>query len=116
MKQRSRQLDALRAIAVLLVLGCHVTWQPLWLRCGWTGVDLFFVLSGFLIAGLLFREYKSRSQLDIWRFISRRAMKIYPAYYALLIGTLAFDLLRRAPFSWSRIWPDLIFVQNYKLG
>jgi peptidoglycan/LPS O-acetylase OafA/YrhL len=109
-------LDALRAIAVLLVLGCHVTWQPLWSRCGWTGVDLFFVLSGFLIAGLLFREYKSRTRLDIWRFLTRRAMKIYPAYYVLLIGTLVFDLLRERAISWSNIWPDLFFVQNYRPG
>jgi peptidoglycan/LPS O-acetylase OafA/YrhL len=115
-QQRSRQLDALRAIAVLLVLGCHVTWQPLWLRCGWTGVDLFFVLSGFLIAGLLFREYKASGRLDVWRFVLRRAMKIYPPYYVLLIGTLIFDLLWQRAISWSRIWPDLIFVQNYRLG
>ncbi|HWT00013.1 MAG TPA: hypothetical protein VN256_07180 [Pyrinomonadaceae bacterium] len=66
------QLDVLRLLAVLLVLGRHIEPIPeqtsalgrvlkgaggVWLRCGWIGVDLFFVLSGFLVSGLLFREY-----------------------------------------------------------
>ena len=51
---RIRQIDALRAIAVLLVLGCHLRCYPILIRFGWTGVDLFYVLSGFLISGLLF--------------------------------------------------------------
>jgi peptidoglycan/LPS O-acetylase OafA/YrhL len=115
MKGRVKQLDALRAVAILLVLGCHVTWHPLLLRCGWTGVDLFFVLSGFLIAGLLFREYKANQTLHIRRFIARRGLKIYPAYYILLLATILYEA-RSGTLSWSRIWPDLCFVQNYKLG
>ncbi|SPF42732.1 putative acyltransferase [Candidatus Sulfopaludibacter sp. SbA4] len=116
LKKRLKQLDALRAVAVLLVLGCHVTWHPLWVRCGWTGVDLFFVLSGFLIAGLLFREYKSHNRIHLCRFIERRALKIYPAYYVLLIATVAYELLRGGRLLWSTIWPDLLFVQNYRIG
>jgi peptidoglycan/LPS O-acetylase OafA/YrhL len=57
---RIRNLDMLRAIAVILVLGRHGVGSPeLWKRVGWVGVDLFFVLSGFLISGLLFAEYKN---------------------------------------------------------
>jgi hypothetical protein len=67
---RSQQLDMLRGVAILLVLGHHMdlyspgpAWPPPgivrgWLRGGWIGVDLFFVLSGFLVSGLLFKEYK----------------------------------------------------------
>jgi peptidoglycan/LPS O-acetylase OafA/YrhL len=48
---------------------------------GWIGVDLFFVLSGFLISGLLFNEYKARSSISFKRFFIRRGLKIYPAFY-----------------------------------
>jgi len=69
-QMRLRELDVLRAIAVLLVLGPHLdppgpdVATPLrilagtWHRTGWVGVDLFFVLSGFLVSGLLFTEWQ----------------------------------------------------------
>jgi peptidoglycan/LPS O-acetylase OafA/YrhL len=84
---RVRQLDILRAIAVLLVLGRHEHANALWRRCGWVGVDLFFVLSGFLISGLLFSEYKKRGRLDLPRFYIRRGLKIYPSFYVLILAT-----------------------------
>src|SRR5215831_18752084 len=87
---RNAQLDALRAIAVLLVLGRHLPFFPLWIRVGWTGVDLFFVLSGFLISGLLFREYKATGGIRIGRFLVRRGFKIYPAYYLFLTGSVIY--------------------------
>ena len=54
-QNRNKVLDALRAVAILLVLGRHADVSELWNRIGWSGVDLFFVLSGFLISGLLFQ-------------------------------------------------------------
>jgi peptidoglycan/LPS O-acetylase OafA/YrhL len=113
---RLKQLDALRALAVILVLGHHVTWNPLWVRFGWSGVDLFFVLSGFLISGLLFREYKQYGGIHILRFWTRRALKIYPAYYLLIFVTVAGRMVAKTPVGWSHIWPDLIFVQSYLPG
>src|SRR5215207_5072390 len=68
---RSLPMDMLRGIAILLVLGRHYVvlpenlgaLQPLagaWTAIGWAGVDLFFVLSGFLVSGLIFAEYRQR--------------------------------------------------------
>lgn len=113
---RSRQIDALRAVAVLMVLSCHMSASPFMERFGWTGVDLFFVLSGFLISGLLFREYTETGAINVKRFMVRRALKIYPAYYVLLALTLGWYALAGAPIPWNRTWPDLIFVQNYTRG
>jgi len=125
--KRLPQLDALRAVAVLLVLGCHLTAYPAWVRFGWTGVNLFFVLSGFLISGLLFRDYKDTGTLHLKRFLIRRGFKIYPAYYLLLALTVAgFYLGGRAhraawhgivmPAEWDHLWPDLLFLQNHWQG
>jgi peptidoglycan/LPS O-acetylase OafA/YrhL len=79
----------------MLVLGRHM-WSPpeslpsgwksfflTWQRGGWVGVDLFFVLSGFLVSGLLFTDYKSRGRLSIGRFYMRRGWKIYPPFFSL---------------------------------
>ncbi len=74
-------LDALRAVAILLVLGRHTNVSELWTKVGWSGVDLFFVLSGFLISGLLFQEYKRFGDINLKTFWLRRGMKIYPAFY-----------------------------------
>ena len=113
---RLKQLDALRAIAVLLVMGRHLTWNPVWYRIGWTGVDLFFVLSGFLVSGLLFREYKTSGHIRVLRFLGRRAFKIYPAYYLLLILTVASRWAFGPPLKWRFAWPDFVFVQSYRVG
>ena len=87
---RLPQLDFLRGIAILLVLGVH---QPFFEagklrlisgllgRFGWSGVDLFFVLSGFLIGGLIFREIVTKQSFDMRRFYIRRVLKIWPLYY-----------------------------------
>jgi len=87
---RNRSLDVLRGIAILLVLGRHFNYFPLWRQAGWIGVDLFIVLSGFLISGLLFQEYKNTGKLDVRRFILRRGLKIWPSYYLLILATMLF--------------------------
>jgi len=57
---------------------------PLYGELRWTGVDLFFVLSGFLIGGLLFKELRTKGQLKVGRFIIRRGLKIWPSYFVFL--------------------------------
>ena len=98
------------------MVGRHLALNGFWYRLGWTGVDLFFVLSGFLISGLLFREYKKSGRIQVARFFIRRGLKIYPAYYAVVLGTVAVRIIGRAPLAWHRIWPDLIFAQSYLPG
>jgi len=109
MKGRNQSLDVLRGVAILLVLGRHFPYYDLWTRGGWIGVDLFFVISGFLISGLLFSEYKGTGAISFLRFFTRRGFKIYPPYYAFLLLTL--------PFTIDRLtWADLTFMQSYFTG
>jgi peptidoglycan/LPS O-acetylase OafA/YrhL len=82
------QLDALRGIAVLVVMVSHSNGNVPSLHLGavfhygWTGVDLFFVLSGFLITGILLR---TRSDPDYFsNFYARRVLRIWPLYFCLL--------------------------------
>jgi peptidoglycan/LPS O-acetylase OafA/YrhL len=103
---RNQSLDVLRGIAILLVLGHHFGSLAPWRRGGWMGVDLFFVLSGFLISGLLFSEHKRTGQIKFSRFFVRRGFKIYPPYFAFLLLTL--------PISAHHLgFQDLVFMQSY---
>jgi peptidoglycan/LPS O-acetylase OafA/YrhL len=81
--------------------------------CGWAGVDLFFVLSGYLVSGLLFREYLKHQDLRVGRFLFRRGLKIYPAFYVFLaIGALGMAVAHaNRPFvAWLC---EALFIQNY---
>lgn len=136
---RLTDLDLLRALAVLLVLGRHVLDIPVdlpaaarsfwlaWNQFGWIGVDLFFTLSGFLVSGLLFREYTETATVKPLRFLIRRGLKIYPAFYVFLfcsVGICALAGLYGRP-EWARfsdVFPapnrgrilgELLFLQNY---
>ncbi len=109
---RMEQLDGLRTIAVLMVFYTHFTpWNYQFnLPWGDSGVDLFFVLSGFLITGILlkcrrFIEDDRQSVLaTIRRFYARRFLRIFPAYYGMLLvcTILAYGLVSGvSPWLWS---------------
>jgi peptidoglycan/LPS O-acetylase OafA/YrhL len=119
-------LDRLRGVAVLLVLGRHmglpadgppgtarhalVAVLAAWRRGGWVGVDLFFVLSGFLVGGLLLREAGRTGRVDAGRFLARRAFKLYPGLWALtLAGLVAYGPRLAA----RQVAGELLFLQNY---
>jgi peptidoglycan/LPS O-acetylase OafA/YrhL len=117
-------LDILRVGAVLLVFGRHYPrpthapgfWEsfvPVMQRGSWIGVDLFFVLSGFLVSGLLFREYLEKGSVQIGRFLIRRAFKIYPAFWAMIGGVLIFRFLIGREIVIFDLIKELLFVQNY---
>jgi len=75
------------------------------------GVDLFFVLSGFLISGLLFSEYKSIQELQLKRFWIRRGFKIFPAFYLFILVTTIFALPSRMPVR--VLLSEALFLQGY---
>lgn len=118
---RSRVLDALRAVAILLVLGRHADISEIWRRVGWCGVDLFFVLSGFLISGLLFQEYKRFGDIRLKTFWLRRGLKIYPAFYVCtLVQTTVYLLMFGKVLGTSlvmhRFLVDSTFLSSYFQG
>jgi peptidoglycan/LPS O-acetylase OafA/YrhL len=75
-------LDGLRALAVLAVLGVHSGLS--WAGGGWAGVDVFFVLSGFLITALLLEEWQRTGAISLRRFYLRRALRLLPALFVFL--------------------------------
>ena len=111
--ERLRQLDVLRAAAIFLVLLQHSE-GPAWTRViGWSGVDLFFVLSGFLVSGLLFSEDARSGSVNAVRFLVRRGFKIYPAFWAMIAATLVLCVALGIPIDWNRVQVELMFLQNY---
>ena len=127
-QQRDVRLDLLRFLAIALVLGSHLLGLSraipgalgqclgLWERGGWIGVDLFFVLSGFLVSNLLWEDLDSPTgKVRVVRFLVRRGFKIYPAFYFFtLVATLVFAA--EGQFSWPRLGSELFFLQNYCVG
>ncbi|GAB3793453.1 acyltransferase family protein [Dyella agri] len=89
-------LEGLRAVAILLVVAVHAG-VP-WLRGGFVGVDVFFVLSGFLITGLLVQEVSNTGRLRLAEFYVRRLRRLLPALLVMLlvVGALAAFLLAPA--------------------
>jgi peptidoglycan/LPS O-acetylase OafA/YrhL len=113
---RNPSLDILRAVAILLVFCYHCEGALLISRFGWVGVDLFFVLSGFLVSGLLFREYQTTQQIRPGRFLLRRGMKIYPQFYFFIAATVAVACFQGLPPRGAQIGIELGFVQDYLSG
>ncbi len=93
-------LDGIRALAFLMVFGTHY----LQLSWGWAGVNIFFVLSGFLITGIL---YDTRDQPHrIWNFYLRRTLRIFPLYYGVILLLVLLYPIFRWQWSWHwLIWP-----------
>jgi peptidoglycan/LPS O-acetylase OafA/YrhL len=125
--RRSTALDVLRCVAVVLVLSHHYRAPanaPLIFkkavavcqRGGWCGVDLFFVLSGFLISGLLFSEFTKYGKIRIGRFLLRRGLKIYPAFWFLLFFVVLLILIQHGAVPWMGIIREFLFITNYWPG
>jgi peptidoglycan/LPS O-acetylase OafA/YrhL len=130
--RRNVAIDVLRGVAILAVANDHFqdmfkdyATQPssfvqiFFDYCGWVGVDLFFVLSGFLVSGLLFQEYRQKGRVSPGRFLIRRGFKIYPGFYCFLFVLVAFKLiggLHSSPFVWQEFLAEAFFVQNYFKG
>ncbi len=84
-------IDGLRAIAVISVVLFHM--DAAWLPAGFVGVDIFFVISGFLITGLLVEEHGRNGRVDIAAFYARRVRRLLPALLLMVLATLIVGLL-----------------------
>ena len=111
-------IQALRAIAVMLVVVNHL-W-PSRLGGGYVGVDVFFVISGYLITMHLLREIERTDRVSLPRFYARRARRLLPA--ALLVSTLSLlaGLLLLPPERWQRVAQEILaataYVENWLLS
>lgn len=88
-------IEGLRAIAILLVVAAHAN-VP-WLAGGFVGVDVFFVLSGYLISGLLLQEISSTGRLQFANFYARRLRRLLPALLLMLLCTCLFAIVALVP-------------------
>lgn len=117
-------LDGIRAVAVLAVMAYHVDvgfrsgdgWS---LSAGYLGVDIFFVLSGFLITTILAEEWLRTRRIDLKAFYARRALRLFPAVIVVLISVWVYagSVLNASAAHYVRreaIW-TLLYVQNWHL-
>jgi peptidoglycan/LPS O-acetylase OafA/YrhL len=121
MRKRQIELDFIRGIAILMVLDYHfratsIFFAPLaalgFPHFGWAGVDLFFILSGFLVGGLLLDEWKRTGNFDAVRFLKRRALKIWPAFYFFL----AVEAIVRVHPLKTFLLGNILSIQNYTVN
>lgn len=116
-------LDTLRALAIALVLMSHyqgfVSHAPTFGfmgKIGWAGVDLFFVLSGYLIGNQLLAPAARGDHLDLKTFFARRLLRTLPNYYAVLAVYLLLPDSPIAGKSMAPVWQFLTFTQNFGLN
>lgn len=112
-KNRNQAIDFLRGVAVALTIFRHFGVNLFLYKIGWVGVDLFFVLSGFLVSGLLFGEYKKTGGIDFPRFFVRRGLKIYPLFYLIILVYLIqvkLDPVLKVDFG--QIKAEALFYKN----
>ncbi len=119
-RQRQPGLDLLRAVAIIVVVIYHagIMGFPLTNRIhrwGWIGVDLFFVLSGYLIGGQLLAEVARNERLNFGRFYARRALRIMPAYFVVLAIYFLLPAWREYPDMAQPLWKFFFSVQNVAL-
>jgi peptidoglycan/LPS O-acetylase OafA/YrhL len=108
-------LDGIRAVAVLAVMAYHA--GATWAAGGQLGVDIFFVLSGYLVTSLLIAEHQRRSTIGLRRFWARRARRLLPALFILLLGICAYVRWAGAGLSPTQMRGNalatLLYVANW---
>jgi peptidoglycan/LPS O-acetylase OafA/YrhL len=111
-------IQGLRGVAILAVVFYHA--DATWLPGGFIGVDVFYVISGFLITGLLMRELEEHGTISLRRFYARRIRRLLPMAFIVIAATvIAADLLQ-SPLDATRTAKDALasalFVANYRFA
>jgi peptidoglycan/LPS O-acetylase OafA/YrhL len=116
--RRREEIQALRALAVVLVVLFHL-W-PGTVPGGFVGVDVFFVISGFLITGLLLREIERTGSLALTAFWARRARRLLPAALLVVLACAAATVAIVPVTAWAQFFSELragtAYVQNWHLA
>jgi peptidoglycan/LPS O-acetylase OafA/YrhL len=118
MKSASRipSLDGIRAISIGLVIISHYSKDCGWgdpLNLGSLGVRIFFVISGFLITGLLLKELAQDGTINLPRFFFRRTLRIFPAFYFYIVCMLILAWLGCVDLPMRDAWAALTYTSNY---
>jgi peptidoglycan/LPS O-acetylase OafA/YrhL len=117
MRKKRFDIQGLRAVAVVLVICDHLFHRP---SGGFVGVDVFFVISGFLITGLLLREFESSGRISLRDFYLRRVRRIAPAATVVLIVTVLASLILLATSRAQSIALDALasfaFLSNWRFA
>ena len=112
-----REIDGLRCIAVLSVILYHFSEYgvlPAYgFGGGFVGVDVFFVISGYLIGGLLWRELGATGTVSLSRFYVRRLRRLAPAYFAMAASSLCVAYVILLPFEFREFGKELIAATVY---
>lgn len=112
------EIQALRALAVLLVVLYHF-WPGL-VPGGFIGVDVFFVISGFLITSMLLRQIKDRGTISLPWFLARRARRLLPAALLTTVASFVLTVLFVPVTYWNQYFSEIsassIYVQNWHLA
>jgi len=119
-RERQPGLDLLRALAIIVVVIYHAALFGFKLpgrvdRFGWIGVDLFFVLSGYLIGGQLLAPLARDQRMNLGRFFARRALRIMPAYFVVLAIYFLLPSWREYSEMSQPLWKFLLSIQNIAL-
>src|SRR5436309_658480 len=119
-RERQPGLDLLRALAIIVVVIYHAGIMGFPLpgrvhRFGWIGVDLFFVLSGYLIGGQLLAQLARGQRINLGTFFARRAFRIMPAYFVVLAIYFLLPSWREYPEMSQPLWKFLLSIQNIAL-
>ncbi|MDW6024697.1 acyltransferase family protein [Mesorhizobium sp. BAC0120] len=113
-KQFRPDIEGLRALAVLGVVAFHLGMTSL--PGGFAGVDIFFVISGYLITQLLQQEIARHGTVDLWRFYARRARRLLPASILVIVATLAVGYFILAPSEQQLYSKGALFASTYVIN